>query len=414
MNRTTGASERVRDSSTPWVVPILFGALVRCSVTLVLFHRGTFYADEQQYWDLAGSLLDGRGLALPYDFFGGYMKAGEPTAYYGAFPVFAAGLRWLTGSHLLQARCLLALGSWLVTANFLARYLRLAGVKGHIISLTLWLLALYPNLLFIGSFVMSENILVPTVMVTLYLGRRLRSTGSPRTSISLGFAYAIAHLVRPNVVGFQLPHLAYCCIRRRWRTGLGLLSLCLLATLIGLAPWLIRNQLVFSHPVLETKSGFNLLLYNHLGHNKPILQEDLAGPVNLPALSGLNEAERSIKCRDQFLHEILLPHPGQYLRLSLVRFLRTFALSPMSVPMPRPVVLGMSALNAVFYLLALLGGVLCWRRRMLGDAIGLCLFTVLFTALTNGAPRFRAHVDPLMVTFAAVAITARAPVGRRA
>ncbi len=177
----------VQGRPIPWFIlllPLLLGAVIRAVAVYYFSHIHYQYPDEDIYWELGQRFLSGHGISLAHDTLGGYVRADEPSAYFGALmaPV-AAVLRVLSRGHISIARLILGEASWFGVALSMGAYARLHLSRGRAALLVL-VLALFPNLHFFGSFVMTENILIPLVCLGLYLGAKIRIRSTSKANVA--------------------------------------------------------------------------------------------------------------------------------------------------------------------------------------------------------------------------------------
>lgn len=411
ISRIAGITDRVGPRRAA-IGAIAVGAIARLVVVLIAHRRGMGMADEDAYWELAGRLLAGHGYSFDHDNFDGYIAANEPTAYFGAaFPAIVAALRFASGESLLASRLVLGLASWLALAGGLLALLR-PRVSPWTAAAAVGAAALYPNFHLLGAFLMTENVFIPaTIWLLAGAARATEDDASalakPR-AFAWGFAYGLAHLVKQNLLFFQPAHAILVATRfaRRPRSAAAFLAWTALGTALAVAPWAVRNRMAFGAWTLETKSGFNLCLMNHPGLNKPWHSEDfLGGGLVLPDMTGLNEAERSDRCRDRFL-EWFRADPARYARLCVSRLLNSFALAPVYMEIPRAAKFAVALFNASLYLLAIAGLALSLARRTHFDLALLLAYAVAFSAATNASFRHRSYADPALLVFAILALAA--------
>jgi hypothetical protein len=98
------------------------------------------------------------------------------------------------------------------------------------------------------------------VLLTAVVGRP-----SARVAVGAGLAIALAALCRPTfLVWLCFAPPAVWWLVRPWRLGARMAAIVLLVAVCGLAPWAIRNQIVFGRPIISTThGGYTLLLGNN-------------------------------------------------------------------------------------------------------------------------------------------------------
>lgn len=387
-------------STKPLASAVLLGCGVRILSILLLHRAGASYPDEDAYWTIAGRILDGHGLSFGHDAFDGLVEAGKPTAYFGAFPLFLTPLYKLVGGNLLAGRLILSMISWLALSWGIRRYGREVFSPRVALVAVLWA-GVHPNLVFLGSWVMTESVYLPLAVIVLLMGRF--AVASTWAACATGLAYGIAHLTRLNLLLFQPLHAVSLLLRGGVRRAVRPVAISLLATGITVGPWLVRNYLEFGEPVFETKSGLNLLLMNNPLHQMPMLQEDFSAGVSIEPMPGLNEAQKSSRLRSEF-YGFVREHPRDYLRLCGARFLNAFALLPTYARIPGSAKWAVMAYNGVLYGLFLIGLARAAGRRDLSELTLLCVYCAAWVTLTNASMRHRVTMEPAMLLLASWSI----------
>lgn len=207
--------------------------------------------DEREYLALAASLAAGRGLT--------YVEPAEgTTAQFGrapGYPVFlaliGAGTTSATEVPIRVKLVQSALGTltvWLIAsiagrAGFGAR---LAGA---------WLAAVYPPLVWISTYVLSETLFSTLAIGTAVLIQRAVDSGHTRSNrvlpLTAGLLCGVSILVRPAML-FFLPVVAIWLIVRKATIGLVLF---LAGAAVVVAPWTVRNALKYERVVVVASEG---------------------------------------------------------------------------------------------------------------------------------------------------------------
>jgi 4-amino-4-deoxy-L-arabinose transferase-like glycosyltransferase len=232
-------------------VIVVVAGLVRL---LYLFARGpdSFAGgDTPMYDDIATSLLAGRGFAL----------AGEPTAFRApGYPLFLAGLYWLFGAGNHLAVQLVQAGLGALTALAVAAIGRELG-GARVAWLAGWVVALHPNLVFWTGYLLEENLFVPVFVVAFCLLLRAGRQESARPFALAGLATGAHQLTRPAALAFvaAVPLWLWLSRRARGRAVAVPLATLFLSTALVLAPWTLRNQVVFHRFVPICTCGAGVL-----------------------------------------------------------------------------------------------------------------------------------------------------------
>jgi len=204
--------------------------------------------DTPAYVTLAENLLAGRGLSY----------AGQPSAFRPpGYPFLLAGMMWLFGSHYVEAV------RWLQFALGLATVYLCARVTARMFGEQAWSAGLAIALLFPTLFLMTGNVLTECTgafLSVVFLHLLVEDISRPRlsTAAGLGLTSGLAVLFRSNMAVLVLIALGAMLRAKgggpRWRRA------ALMVALAGfvVAPWAIRNLVVFRGQVLfSTQGGLN-------------------------------------------------------------------------------------------------------------------------------------------------------------
>lgn len=326
-------------------------------------------ADEARPYDiLAGMLLNGSGLAPDlFDY--------RPPLQ----PFFIAAVYWLTGS---EQPLVAAFAQTIVSATIsligyaLARQL---GAPLAVRRLTALLIALDPASILMSIMLMAETLSNFCFAFCLLHLARLLTGRKLRDALASGGWLGLATLARPTPVYFIVVVLFVLAwlLPRWWRYAAAMGGV--LAALV--LPWYSRNYLYNNVFTLSTVGDFNLLFYRAAGVEYWATDESpdevrirlayeldrrmgVAGPPEtydrLTFWENLAPSDpRRISMMRSMALEIFLAHPLIYVGLIPAGLFNMFAFVNWSrhlryVELP---------LNLAFYLLAIAGGRLAWRRR---------------------------------------------------
>jgi 4-amino-4-deoxy-L-arabinose transferase-like glycosyltransferase len=269
--------------------------------------------------------------------------------------------------------------------------------------------AVYPPFVTADGSVMSEPLYVLILVVALLLALRLHATPSVKLAVALGAVIGLGILTRTEAL-FLLAFLAW-PLRRHAR----LLALTVLATVVVISPWVIRNAVVFHK--LELAANYSTVASaanchdTYYGHD-----------IGWWSLDCLARA----RTRRQLLIGDASPQPGlRYARthparaalVAAVRVLRTFSFyQPLRIGNHEPRRRWLDALGlAIYYPLLVLAAIgllrLPGRRWLLLAPV----WTVIIVSVTGwGNSRFRIGADVALVVLAAVALSSvSTPTSRR-
>jgi hypothetical protein len=289
---------------------------------------GRAFEDPDNYLPLARYVASGEGLSLN----------GRPTAYRPPlYPIALAPLVWFLGTHpergIAVLHLLLGAAAVGLTAHAASRW----GAGAPRSAIAAWIVALDPVLAWQARSVMTETLgaaLVAAVLASL-ADRRWRD------DLRSGILFGLSGLCRPSL----LPAAFLTCsailvldegqlrgrLRRAATIGLGILCV--------MAPWAVRNALVFGEPVwTTTHGGYTLALANNEIYYRDILlgrsgrvwsgddQWRWWDSVNR-ATAGMREPEADRLLRQRVIR-LALERPGTFLTSCLDRLVRFWSVAP--------------------------------------------------------------------------------------
>jgi hypothetical protein len=266
------AARRARPASRRrarrWWPPATFKARLLWIVGAGLLFRFVYVAfdvagdrgfdDRQWFHDVSNNLAAGRGFISPFvfDFFGTVTpSAGHP-------PLWAA---------VLSVPAFFGLGSWtaqqFITAIFGAAAIGAVGYLGRrfggdrIGLIAAGLAAVSPLLIARDGSLMSESLYGFLVVLSLLATYRVIDKPVSRSAAIVGILIGLAALTRGEALLF-LPILAFVVWHQAKPKRISrarLLVVMVLATVVTLAPWTIRNWIEFDEPVLISLNEASVL-----------------------------------------------------------------------------------------------------------------------------------------------------------
>ena len=367
-----------------------------------------------------------QGDALTFHLEGGYVAGGDgfhnitdgaPTAEHPPLHILLIALVDLLGGHsfLSQRIVLCVVGTGSVVLIGLAGRL-LGGERLGLLAAAV--AAVYPMLWLADGSLMSETTYALFISAALVCALAYRRGPSVRLAAALGALIALAALTRGE--GLALLVLVGLPVTwRRWRH----LAAVVLAAVVVLAPWTVRNLTTFERPFLISTNSESLWAGTNCERT---YYTDQVGAWVLacygPAPSG-DESEQAVVYRDRGLR-YMRHHLG---RLPVVVAARLGRLWDVFQPWSqgtffsglegrRP---GATHFGLVVYWvllpLAIAGALLLRaRRHELWILLAPVLMVTLVGATTYGTTRFRMAAEPSIVLLAAVALEAAALRVRRA
>ncbi|HEU4327755.1 MAG TPA: glycosyltransferase family 39 protein [Roseiflexaceae bacterium] len=259
-----------------WIC-VVVAALVRLVYVFAIPTVGDVI-DSRWYYEAAVSLAAGQGLVV-----NGRVTAFWPVGY----PAFLAVLFKLFGASLLAAK-LANVALYLVAMGCAYGVARRIFRSQLVARLTLLLLAIYPNHIAYSAEVLSEVLSLALLMAGCF--SLVASAERPRLLYLSGIVFGFATLVKPQIVlltAFFLLCLYLAQLRRgELRAVAARVAAFYVLLLLVIAPWTIRNYLVFGHVFLvSNNSGLNFFY-----SSSPSVRVEFGSPLPSPEISLLYES----------------------------------------------------------------------------------------------------------------------------
>lgn len=359
--------------------------------------------DQVSYDALARSLLDGRGYSFTKTWYP-FTPANTPTAHWSfIYPLYLAGVYAVTGYHPLAARLLqAAVGGALICflVYLIGRRVadELTGLVGAALS------AIYGYFIYYSAALMTETFSIVLILVSIYLALEVKEKPTPVRWAMLGLALGAAALLRQTVLLF-VPFLLLWLLWELRKGGIRwwCVVLPIVTTVLMIAPWTVRNYLVYHQfLLLNSNAGYALYASNNPNMGTDWRNELVVVPVP-KELAGQNEAQLDRALTRKGLENILAD-PKRDLLLDLNKTLEYFRFWPSGDSSL------MSNLNRVLsfglYMPFMLVGLGLSFSRWRNFA-PLYLFIVIHTGvhlLTWPSPRYRLPVDAVSMIFAGLAL----------
>ena len=284
------------------------------------------------------------------------------------------------------------------------------------------IMALYTTFIFFSAALMTENLYIPVLLLTLLL--LLKSEGKrPYLFCSLGaVVMGLAVHIRPEFVGF-LPFLLvwFYLSTRNWRQALARWGTVAAIVTVMVVPWSVRNSRIVDQFVfLDTRTGYNLYIGYHDGADGTFDMGAAETLVNkLPQdRSGKWGLIRHNWGKAQAL-EFIGNHPGRAVALLPLKFLHFWDLDKREYlfaysygyigHLPAPILAVMLGLVMLPFALIVLGGVtgLLFTRPLPSGVWMILFLIVLYTighTLVFGEPRMHMPLVPFIAILAAQGI----------
>lgn len=398
MSRVRGFERRL--------LAIAAAALVLRVLYVLFVAPGPSNDDASWYHRAAALLADGRGYLNPFELLGPHHTL-LPTAMHPPLWPFLLALFTKLGvnSYAHQQLVNACVGVLVVVVvGLLGR--RVAGDRVGLVAACL--AAVYPLLVIADGSMMSESLYGLLIALALLLAYRLIDQPAMGTAALLGAAIGLAALTRTEAL-LLLPLLLLPLVRR---LGVGQVAVACAALVLVVAPWTVRNWIVFDQPVLISTNDSTVLA----GANCPAAYSgnDIGRWIFfcLPRRERVNEAQEATLLRRDGIH-YARDHSGRLPAVLGARFLRTwdlfqpFRLMTFKAP-PQPYGALQKAAIVAFWLVALLaiaGLVLLRRRgRALLPLIAPLAMVTLASLIGYGDTRLRHAAEIPLIVLAAVAL----------
>jgi len=387
--------------------------VLRVAFGLVYWTGKPLTHDEREYLSLAESLAAGRGFTYSE-------PAGTGTGQrFGRAPGYPAVLALLrataqTGAAPAVVKIVQS-GLGAITVVMIAAITwRAAGARAA--ALAAALAALYPPLLWVSGYVLSESLFMPLALGCAMLltdaARRADVAQNPRDGAALavaaGVVAGLAILVRPAMLLFLPLALLWLVRRKQFSLALALG----VTALLVVAPWTLRNARTYGRMVLvASEGGVTFWTGNHplargegdLAANPELKRAEIAFREAHPGLSA--EALEPLYYQDAL--EQILARPGWWVGLLARKAFYTFVPIGPSYTLHSARYLVMSVVPyALLAPMALAGFIIIARHGRPPAPLYLLGGSVVLTCLIFfPQERFRIPVlDPLVIVGAAAAL----------
>ena len=238
----------------PAIVGVTVGGLALRFVYVLAAKRDQpVLGDAIYYTAQAKTLAEGHGFTHP--FFGGPAADHPPLTSLAMAPV-----AFVTDSITAQRLAMSVLGAVVVLAIAYVAHL-VAGPRAGLVAAVI--AALYPNLWMNDALVMSDTLTALLVAALLIGVLRWRAEPSLPWVVAIGMAAGLGTLARaemPLVVVLVVVPVVLSVSELRTQLKVRHLLVAAAVSLLVVSPWVVRNLLVFEHPVvLSTNDGLTLV-----------------------------------------------------------------------------------------------------------------------------------------------------------
>jgi 4-amino-4-deoxy-L-arabinose transferase-like glycosyltransferase len=378
--------------------------------------------DPADFSRTAQSIASGHGYPPSNRAPGGGASAFRPPGY----PVFLGAVYWIAGQEAPPGGRLAGAFLGTITVALVGLIaLRLWGKRVAVLALCI--AAVAPPMVILSTALVSEALFVPLVLgaVACALEAR-RSSHRYRWAIATGVLVGLATLTRTNGLILLVPLvLAVAPARRRRRVAAwSPAAAVLLAAVLTMAPWTLRNWVVFHAFIpVSDEIGYTIAgTYNQMSRadrQEPavwIEAEHGASPeygeiLFAASIGRWNEPTYGNRLQAQAIAEIKRD-PAYLLKVAYWNSIRMFHLGELNLAVLN---LGNTDIPALparfeifgFYPLGLLAlvGLLTRRARRAPKWLWLVPLCLATTVLVTGFIRFRSSIDPFLAMLAALAVS---------
>lgn len=399
-------------STTGLIVLFAFAMRIAYLGKGILPFSGSFaYGGETG--SIAAAIASGRGFSSPLP----RVQTGATAWLTPVYPYLLAGIFKLAGTYTYKSLLIIrlldilfsALTCWPVRSAGTAAFGKRVGIG----SAYLW--AILPDAIFYPVIWVWDTALAGLCLATLFAAT-LKIRGSNRTSwwIGYGALWAFSAMVNPAVLSV-LPFLALWAIwplRQQLTHALKLASVSSLIFFAGIAPWTIRNYVVF-HKFIAFRSNFGLELWLS---NSPEVPDTWAGylhPTEDPAEAAKFVRMTEIPYMEEKQSEafaFMRTHPRDTMRFFFRRFADNWLGiwdAPADLWKRMPSFMKLTLVwNCLFSLLSFAGALFAYRARSetaLPFASVMLMFPVVFY-ITHTSGRYRYPMDPIMTILTVFAL----------
>lgn len=288
----------------------------------------------------------------------------------------------------------------------------------RVATATAYIVALFPLAWEFFGLLYPESLAIPltTLVLLLVLGR----TPTPKVAIGTGVLLGFTMLVRPTSFFLFAGLLAAYVIAAGWRRGAGLTAVAVIAALLVIAPWTIRNYSVtdggFVPISVQDSAGYGT--FNDEAANDPInpwawrpVLRDQPAVLTGPRVDDATLRSRLQSVAEDYIkaHPASVPKAFFWNGLSRLWDVRRPARALDEVPFEGRSKTVTTVGLAMYYLILPLALFGLWRLRRRRELLIPLLITALAASVVftvASGTRYRAPLEPVLVMLAVVAVAA--------
>jgi 4-amino-4-deoxy-L-arabinose transferase and related glycosyltransferases of PMT family len=394
-----------------WFNPLCFTVFIGTRFALLLFVPVEPSSDAMWYFSRAITIVE----------HGSYSEGGLPTAFWPVgYPAFLALLFTFTGPHLVVVQfanlVLAACTYWL-----LFYFTKTIFKSDSTARLSILLLTLYPNNAAYIPFVVSEMLYT---CLLLFVSLLMLTRQSTSAILLCGIAFGFATLIKTQTL-LLAPLLATIAYSKDWtlhdfKAGIIRAITISILMLAVIAPWTLRNYLVFDEFIpVSTNGGTSLLA----GNNPSVVGDytrDFSDTDPLYKEAGFSAANQVASDRRarELAKSWILENPGTFIGMMPKKFFRFWAMDgegewgyQAGTPWYEQHAKWFRSIrivNQIYYFL-LLGGfsVAIWRllrtpaKPAMYYGLVIAIYFTLISLVFSGQSRYHFPVMPFVLAYAA-------------
>jgi 4-amino-4-deoxy-L-arabinose transferase-like glycosyltransferase len=404
-----------------WEVPLLIGIVVLAfglRVTIAVVTTSWVFSHERNFWrfgyemgQISSSIAMGNGFSWPE---WEPSSQGEPTAWMApAYPYIMAAAFTMFGLFSPQAAKVLIL-FLTITSVLTCVFLYFIGKRlynPHVGLLAAFLLAVYPPAIhFAVSNLWEISLFTCSLFLVILLFLRLANQPRVKEGMWLGIAFGFSALVNPIIVGAYPFALVWLYLKAEGgrHTIIKTSAAIIIVSGVVIAPWLVRNYIVFGQfAFIKSNLGNELYLGNNKystgGYEDAITsRKNMSKVFTEVDLAFLDQSNEIIRNKFLFRHAVtfIVDHPLRFVQQTMFRFVRYW-----TYPKPERGLHANISLVIYFILLFLaVAGIILTKLKDKNTQLLLIFLLTLplpyyFTIVR--AFRYRFPIEPILIVFAA-------------
>lgn len=286
-------------------IMLILGCAFFVRLAVIFFFNPPLLQDEKDYYAIAQSIYQGNGFSLE----------GEPTAYRAPFyPVFVAFLFRISGDTILPIKIIQVIADTISCLILFLICTRFFSKSTGYLAVTAY--TLFPGNALYVSLLMTEVLFTTLLLIVVLLSTRSNIGHSTFSKVGLGIVFAVLTLLRQNAMIMIVIFFIWESFRAKSIFGtLKRYILVIISFLIFLAPWLIRNKMLFDHYAITSNGGINFWI----GHNPASNGSFKYTVQNNPLEKVTGEFNRSKVGYEEGLN-FLLENPVEEVKLLFLKF----------------------------------------------------------------------------------------------